>query len=76
MDDIARGLELSEAYRQMTKLGTLPKVRQNNDRIMCEYFDKKMGLVHEEDKPGLFGKWMAYGFVPAACVAVGWYVYS
>lgn len=56
MDDIASDLALSEAYRQMTKLGTLPKVRQNNDRIICEYFDKKMGLVHEGDNPGLLGK--------------------
>jgi len=68
MDDLAAtGIQLSEAYDRMTKLGVIPKARYVNEKIMRDYFERKIGMVKDEDM-GTMKRVFYYGLpVVAAC---------
>jgi kynurenine 3-monooxygenase len=69
MNEIPKGMKLSEAYNRMSKLGAIKRVRKENDDIMREHFEKTVGMVTEEkSKLGVLYKCVVYGLpVVAAC---------
>ena len=70
MNEIPKGMKLSEAYDRMNKLGAIRRVRQENDSIMREHFEKTVGMVTEDGpKFGLFKKCIMYG-LPVAAAAM------
>jgi len=45
MDEISRGGKLSVAYDKMSKLGIIQKIRETNDKMMREHFEKTCGMT-------------------------------
>jgi len=72
MNEITKGMKLSEAYHRMNELGFIQKIRATNDRIMREHFEKTVGMVRDEKKNLLFGGGGVTGLLlvagAAACV--------
>ena len=47
MQEIGRGMKLSEAYDRMHKLGYLARSRHVNDDIMRRHFESKVGMIKD-----------------------------
>ena len=47
MQEIGRGMKLSEAYDRMHKLGYLARSRRINDDIMRRHFERKVGMIKD-----------------------------
>lgn len=45
MNEIPKGMKLSEAYDRMTKLGVIGRIRDENDSIMRDHFERSVGMV-------------------------------
>jgi hypothetical protein len=61
MNEIPKGMKLSEAYNRMVKLGIIQRVRKENDTIMREHFEHSVGMVTDKVRSGLLYKCVVYG---------------
>jgi len=69
MDEVGRGGKLSEAYHRMSQLGIIQKVRLVNDSMTRDHFERKVGMVRDNDKRSFIKTVILYG-LPVACAAV------
>lgn len=71
MNEIPKGMKLSEAYDRMSKLGSIKHVRRENDDIMREHFEKCVGMVTEDKaRNGMMYKCLMYGLPIVAASAI------
>jgi hypothetical protein len=71
MNEIPKGMKLSEAYDRMSKLGSIKHVRKENDDIMREHFEKCVGMVTEDKaRNGMMYKCLMYGLPIVAASAI------
>eukprot|EP00956_Cyclotella_meneghiniana_P021918 scaffold40636_cov64-Cyclotella_meneghiniana.AAC.3 len=70
MNEIPKGMKLSEAYNRMSKLGIIPKVRKENDDIMRNHFEQCVGMVTEDGKVGFLYKFALYSVPFVAATAL------
>lgn len=72
---IGLGYKLSEVYHVTKKIGIIDSVHATNDTIRREYWEKKWGMVKEDDrKVGISMKLFLFT-VLAAGIGVAFYVY-
>jgi len=76
MNEVAKGMLLSEAYSQMDQwFGIIPAARKVNDHIMRTHFHKEIGLIADDNKSsfGWTKKAVLWGALPvaAACFLAG-----
>jgi kynurenine 3-monooxygenase len=50
MNEIAKGMKLSDAYDKMMKYGYMARSRRINKDIMRSYFERKVGMVKERKR--------------------------
>uniref|UniRef100_A0A7S1ZIW9 FAD-binding domain-containing protein n=1 Tax=Trieres chinensis TaxID=1514140 RepID=A0A7S1ZIW9_TRICV len=68
MAEIVKGMKLSEAYNLMKKYGVIERVRNVNDGIMRDHFERTSGMVTEE-KGLSFKNLLYYSALPIAFAA-------
>lgn len=70
MSEVSRGMPLSEAYRRMSQLGVIQRVRRNNDDIMRDHFEKETGMVRSGDARWRAAKTIGVYALPVAAAAL------
>eukprot|EP00804_Cyclotella_cryptica_P022106 CCRYP_011607-RA/>CCRYP_011607-RA protein AED:0.05 eAED:0.05 QI:0/-1/0/1/-1/1/1/0/497 len=71
MNEIPKGMKLSEAYDRMSKVGVIGRVRDENDTIMRDYFERSVGMVTAtEAGSGIMSKCLMYALPVAAAACV------
>lgn len=61
MNEIPKGMKLSEAYNRMSQLGIVQRVRKENEDIMRNHFERSVGMVTEKEKKSLLYNLALYG---------------
>ena len=70
MNEIPKGMKLSEAYNRMMKFGVIARVRNENDSIMRQHFERSVGMVTETKRNEFLYKIVLYGLPVATAAAV------
>lgn len=69
---IAKGMKLSKAYNDMMKMDAIEPVRRVNDKIMRDYFEKRVGMVTTTTKWS-FWSCFTWTILPVGALAIGVY---